>query len=429
MDYLVSSQLSTRHPLIIFQVRQVVVRMKIAVQTLGCKLNQAETESLGRQFVEAGYELVQNPGEADVYILNTCTVTRTADAKARHLLRSAHRQNPNAFIIATGCYAQRVPSELENIEGVNRVVDINEKSNLLQVLKTIPQKIRTIKTLTTAAAPFRTRSFLKIQDGCQNYCAYCIVPFVRVNETSVPPDSIINKIKLREAEGYQEIVLTGTRVGGYNFSGLDLRGLLQRILVETKIPRIRLSSIQPQEISLELITLWKNNRLCPHFHLSLQSGSAGVLKRMNRRYSPEDYQNVLDLIRQEVPAVAITTDVIVGFPGETDKEFEESLALCKEVGFARIHVFSYSPRTGTEAAGMMGQVPEKVKKERSRRMLALAEESARKFKESFAGESLDVLWEKQTEDGDWTGITGNYIRVTTKSDDDLSNKLQSAKVK
>jgi threonylcarbamoyladenosine tRNA methylthiotransferase MtaB len=150
---------------------------------------------------------------------------------------------------------------------------------------------------------------------------------------------------------------------------------------------------------------------------------------MNRRYSPEDYQNVVDLIRQEVPGVAITTDVIVGFPGETDKEFEESLALCKEVGFARIHVFSYSPRTGTEAAGMTGQVPEKVKKERSRRMLALAEESARKFKESFSGESLDVLWEKQTEDGDWTGITGNYIRVTTKSDDDLSNKLQSAKVK
>jgi threonylcarbamoyladenosine tRNA methylthiotransferase MtaB len=403
--------------------------MKIAVQTLGCKLNQAETESLGRQFVEAGYELVQNPSEADVYILNTCTVTRTADAKARHLLRAAHRQNPNAFIIATGCYAQRVPSELENIEGVNRVVDNNEKSNLLQVLKTILPKVQTIRTLTTAAAPFRTRSFLKIQDGCQNYCTYCIVPFVRVNETSVPPDSIIDEIKRREAEGYQEIVLTGTRVGGYNFSGLDLRGLLQRILVETKIPRIRLSSIQPQEISPELITLWKKNRLCPHFHLSLQSGSAGVLERMNRRYSPEDYQNVLDLIRQEVLAVAITTDVIVGFPGETDKEFEESLALCKEFGFARIHVFSYSPRTGTEAARMTGQVPEKVKKERSRRMLALAEESARKFKESFAGETLDVLWEKQTEDGDWTGITGNYIRVSMKSDDNLSNKLQSAKVK
>ena len=429
MDYRVSSQLTTRHLLIIFQVRQRVVQMKIAIQTLGCKLNQAETESLRRQFVEAGYELVQNPGEADVYILNTCTVTRAADAKARHLLRSAHRQNPNVFIIATGCYAQRVPSELENIEGVNRVVDNNEKSNLLQVLKIIPQKVQTIKTLTVADAPFRTRSFLKIQDGCQNYCAYCVVPFVRVSETSVPPDSIINEIKLREAEGCQEIVLTGTRVGGYNFSGLDLRGLLQRILVETKISRIRLSSIQPQEISPELITLWKNNRLCPHFHLSLQSGSAGVLERMNRRYSPEDYQNVLDLIRQEVPAVAITTDVIVGFPGETDKEFEESLTLCKEFGFTRIHVFSYSPRTGTEAALMKGQVPEKIKKERSRRMLALAEESARKFKERFAGQSLDVLWEKQTEDGDWTGITGNYIRVSTKSDDNLNNKLQSAKVK
>ena len=252
--------------------------MKIAVQTLGCKLNQAETESLARQFVEAGYELVQNPGEADVYILNTCTVTRTADAKARHLLRSAHRQNPNVFIIATGCYAQRAPSELENIEGVNRVVDNNEKSNLLQVLKTIPQRVQTINTLTAAAAPFRTRSFLKIQDGCQNYCAYCIVPFVRINETSVSPDSIIDEIKLREAEGYQEIVLTGTRVGGYNFSGLDLRGLLQRILIETKIPRIRLSSIQPQETSPELINCGRITDCARTFICHCKAGAPGYLK-------------------------------------------------------------------------------------------------------------------------------------------------------
>ena len=198
---------------------------------------------------------------------------------------------------------------------------------------------------------------------------------------------------------------------------------------ETNIPRIRLSSLQPQEISPELIKLWQNNRLCPHFHLSLQSGSARVLERMKRHYTPEDYQKVVNLIRKEVPSVAITTDVIVGFPGETDKEFEESLEFCRQIGFARIHVFSYSPRSGTEAAKMTGQVPDKIKKERSQKMLALAEESARKFKESFAGESMDVLWEKQTDDGDWTGITGNYIRVFTKSNNDLSNKLQSTKVK
>jgi threonylcarbamoyladenosine tRNA methylthiotransferase MtaB len=402
--------------------------MKIVLETLGCKLNQAETESLARQFVQAGYELVENPNEADVYILNTCTVTRTADAKARHLLRMAHRQNPSAFIIATGCYAQRMASELTNIAGVNCVVNNSEKANLLQVVQNIPQRDNPQKSSTNSSSAFRTRSFIKIQDGCQNFCAYCIVPYVRSKEMSVSPDTIINEIRQRAAEGYQEIVLTGTRVGGYAFSGVNLKSLLERILNETIIPRIRLSSLQPQEISTELIKLWKNQRLCPHFHLSLQSGSKSVLERMNRLYSPEDYQRVVNQIRKEVPSVAITTDVIVGFPGETEQEFEESLGFCKRTGFARIHVFSYSPRAGTEAAGMAGQVPDKVKKERSQKMLTLAEESTRKFRESFTGESMDVLWEKQTDDGDWSGITGNYIRVFAKSDDDLSNKLQSTKV-
>ena len=403
--------------------------MKIALDTLGCKLNQAETESLARQFIEAGHELVQHPDEADVYILNTCTVTRAADAKARHLLRLAHRRNPDAFIIATGCYAQRMASELIDIEGVNRVVDNNGKENLLHVVQNIPKRDNPQKDLTNLSSPFRTRSFIKIQDGCQNFCAYCIVPYVRSIETGVPPDVIINDINRRSAEGYQEIVLTGTRVGGYAFSGLNLKNLLARILDETKIPRIRLSSLQPQEISAELIKLWQNQRLCPHFHLSLQSGSKSVLKRMKRRYTPEDYQRAINLIRQEVPAVAITTDVIVGFPGETEQEFTESLAFCTQIGFARIHVFSYSPRSGTAAAEMAGQIPDKVKKERSQQTLALAEESARKFRDNFAGEAMDVLWEKQTDDGDWSGITGNYLRVFAKSDKDLSNKLQSVKVK
>ena len=402
--------------------------MKIALETLGCKLNQAETESLARQFVQAGYELVHHPGEADVYILNTCTVTHTADAKARHQLRLARRQNPDIFIIATGCYAQRAAAEITAIAGVDCVVDNSEKSNLLQILKDIPQKAQSAKEPVAASAPFRTRSFLKIQDGCQNFCSYCIVPFVRSAEISVPPESIIDEIRQRTNEGYQEVVLTGTRVGGYAFEGLDLRGLLQRILDETKIPGVRLSSLQPQEISPALINLWQNSRLCPHFHLSLQSGSTGVLKRMNRRYSPDEYRKIVKLIRQEVPAVAITTDVIVGFPGETDKEFEESLEFCKQLGFARIHVFSYSPRSGTAAAKMAKQVEDKVKKERSRQMLALAEESANNFRESFTGEALDVLWEKQTDDGDWTGMTGNYIRVYAKSKDNLRNKKSTIKI-
>jgi threonylcarbamoyladenosine tRNA methylthiotransferase MtaB len=403
--------------------------MKIALDTLGCKLNQAETEALARQFVEAGHELVQHADEADVYILNTCTVTRTADAKARHLLRLAHHRNPDAFIIATGCYAQRMATELKDIEGVNCVVDNSNKENLLQIVQNLPHKTHDVKGSTDTTSPFRTRSFIKIQDGCQNFCAYCIVPYVRTIESSVPPDVIVSDINRRAAEGYQEIVLTGTRVGGYAYSGMDLVNLLSRILNETKIPRIRLSSLQPQELNAELIKLWQDQRLCPHFHLSLQSGSKSVLERMNRRYTLEDYQRAINLIRQEVPSVAITTDIIVGFPGETDREFQESLAFCKQMGFARIHVFSYSPRSGTAAAGMVGQVPDKIKKARSRQMLALAEESMRNFKESFAGESMDVLWEKQTDDGDWSGITGNYIRVFAKSDKDLSNKLQSTKVK
>jgi threonylcarbamoyladenosine tRNA methylthiotransferase MtaB len=403
--------------------------VKIALDTLGCKLNQAETESLARQFVQAGHELVQSPDEADVYILNTCTVTSAADAKARHLLRLTHRRNPDAFIIATGCYAQRMASELQNIDGVKCVVDNNGKENLLQVVQNFPQRDNPQKGSTNSSSAFRTRSFLKIQDGCQNFCAYCIVPYVRNVETSVPPDVIINDIKQRAAEGYQEIVLTGTRVGGYSFSDTDLKYLLTRILNETKIPRVRLSSLQPQEISPELIKVWQNNRLCPHFHLSLQSGSAHVLERMKRRYTPEVYQRVVNLIRKEVASVAITTDVIVGFPGETDQEFTESMQFCQQIGFARIHVFSYSPRSGTAAAEMAGQIPDKVKKTRSQKMLALAEESARKFRDNFTGEAMDVLWEKQTDDGDWSGITGNYIRVFAKSDDDLSNKLQSVKVK
>jgi threonylcarbamoyladenosine tRNA methylthiotransferase MtaB len=402
--------------------------MKLAIETLGCKLNQAETESLARQFLQAGYELVQ-PDEADVYILNTCTVTHTADAKARHLLRLAHRRNPAAFIIATGCYAARVASELAEIEGVNCVVDNSKKSNLLQILQGIPQKDNSAKTSLHPSSAFRTRSFIKIQDGCNNFCAYCIVPYVRSNEVSVPPDKIIDEIKQRAAEGYQEIVLTGTRVGGYGFSGMDLKGLLPRILEETDIPRIRLSSLQPQEITSGLIKLWKNKRLAPHFHLSLQSGSAGVLARMKRRYTPEKYGGTVNLIRKLVPAVAITTDIIIGFPGETDKEFEENLEFCRQMGFARIHVFSYSPRSGTEAARMAGQIPDKTKKERSQKMLALAKESARTFRESFTGQSMDVLWEKQTDDGDWSGITGNYIRVFTKSENDLSNKMTPTRIK
>lgn len=424
--------------------------MRINIETLGCKLNQAETEALARQFNAAGHEVVGRGEPADVYILNTCTVTGTADAKARHLLRMARRRNPGALVVATGCYADRAPLDLAKLAEVDIVTGNEGKSGLLERLAeegvlpvpvtgedAVANRGNGVRVMgdstgsggegkpagTPSSASRRTRAFIKVQDGCRNYCAYCIVPYVRRQETSVPPDDIVNEIRQRVAEGCHEAVLTGTRIGGYEYGGMNLAGLVQRILKETGIARLRLSSLQPGEISPALLALWRDKRVCPHFHLSLQSGSDSVLKRMRRRYTTSEYGLAVALIRASVPGVAITTDVIVGFPGETDAEFRESLEFCRSAGFARIHVFPFSPRSGTDAAGMPAQVPEKVKKERARLMLDLAAESARAFREQFAGATLDVLWEQETGTGIWSGVTGNYIRVQRKGKTDLTNTL------
>ncbi|MFC1987862.1 tRNA (N(6)-L-threonylcarbamoyladenosine(37)-C(2))-methylthiotransferase MtaB [Chloroflexota bacterium] len=406
--------------------------MKVTLDTLGCKLNQAETESLARQFAEGGHQLVSVVDEADVYILNTCTVTHIADAKSRHLLRVAHRRNPDALVVAAGCYAQRVPRELSQVDGVGLVVSNDDKPYLLRLL----QKYDPSGSLTSIGGGFvsnpcpvfRTRTFIRVQDGCNNLCAYCIVPLVRGKEKSLPVDKVVAEVKQRMADGYKEVVLTGTEVGLYNYDGVNLKGLLENILAETNVIRLRLSSIQPQEISPELIELWRDSRLCPHFHLSLQSGSDGVLRRMKRRYSAGDYQEAVSLIRALVPQTAITTDIIVGFPGETDEEFAESYELCQQLQFARVHVFAYSPRPGTEASQLPRQINAKLKKERSQKMLALAEESARNFRQQFSGKIMPVLWEKQSGDGVWSGLTDNYIKVYARSDDDLTNKLLPAKL-
>jgi threonylcarbamoyladenosine tRNA methylthiotransferase MtaB len=403
--------------------------MKIALETLGCKLNQAETETLARQFNRAGHELVKRVEDADIYILNTCTVTHTADSKSRHSLRQARRRNPTASIVVTGCYAERAPMDLIKLEVVDIVIGNEGKMALLERLEEEGYLTSSGYSFSVKKhEAFRTRAFIKIQDGCRNYCAYCIVPYVRRIEQSTLPAEVVGQVNQRVAEGYQEVVLTGTRIGVYDGDGLQLKDLIIRILAETKIARLRLSSLQPQEMSLELLGLWRDNRLCPHFHLSLQSGSNSVLKRMHRRYSIDEYEKKVALIRTMVSKVAITTDVIVGFPGETDEEFRESLEFCRHLNFARIHVFPFSPRSGTEAAQMPGQIAEKVKKERTRLMLALAEESIQRFREQFTGDELDVLWEKQTGEGVWSGVTGNYLRVYKKDKGDLSNRVSSVKV-
>ena len=327
--------------------------VRVALETLGCKLNQSETEMLSRQLEQAGCKVVSAVEKADIYILNTCTVTHVADRKSRHFLRMARRRNPDAMIIAIGCYAERSFQDLSEIEGVDIVAGNKDKMNLAQVLKDAGY-FKSIEAKSNSVRGNRTRSFIKAQDGCNNFCSYCIVPVVRGREKSLPPDQVINEINQRVADGYQEIVLTGTEIGRYFSGGLDLKWLLERILSDTGILRLRLSSVQPQEISPELIRLWKNPRLCRHFHISLQSGSDAVLRRMNRRYSTVDYSKAVELIRSEIPDVAVTTDIIVGFPGESEDEFQESFDFCREMKFARIHVFPYSIREGNEGGSNAG---------------------------------------------------------------------------
>lgn len=403
--------------------------IRVAFDTLGCKLNQAETEALTEKFMKSGYRIVNTEEEFDIYILNTCTVTHIADRKARHLLRMAHRRNPNAVLVAAGCYVEHAANDLLKIEGVKLAVGNKEKMNLPQLLK---------ESGLVAADGYdfsagyhcdnqRTRSFIRIQDGCNNFCSYCIVPYVRGREKSVPTEQVVTEINDKVSHGFKEVVLTGTEIGSYNYDGLNLNELIDIILKETSIERLRLSSLQPQEVTPSLISLWKDKRLCPHFHLSLQSGSDSVLKRMRRLYTTDDYANAVSLIRSVAGDAAITTDIIAGFPGESDDEFSESYNFCKKMGFARIHVFSYSKRRGTAANIMPNQISPQVKKKRSDLMLALAEEAAAAFYSSFIGKKLEVLWEQEN-NGNWNGYSGNYIKVFAESDKDLTNVITEVSV-
>jgi threonylcarbamoyladenosine tRNA methylthiotransferase MtaB len=403
--------------------------LKVAFNTLGCKLNQAETELLARRFAEAGYRVVGGDG-ADIYILNTCTVTHIADRKSRHFLRLWRKRNPQALIVAVGCYAERVPKELSQV-GADLVVGNEQKMHLLDVLKDA-----SVPVARCSAGQFvvdgvsRVRSFIKIQDGCNDGCAYCVVPGVRGREYCLPMADIVKEVKTRVAAGYKEVVLTGTKIGDYGHNGANLKQLVEQVLAVTGVERLHLSSLQPQNISFELLSLWQDPRLCRHFHLALQSGSDAVLVRMKRHYSAEDYRGAVSLIKKAVPDVAITTDIMVGFPGESAEEFEESYRFCQEIDFANIHVFSYSPRPGTPAAQMVRHVDDKLKKERSLLMLELARQSASNFCQRFLGRNMTVLWEKEVAPGSGvhSGLSQNYIRVFTQSSKSLTNQFRSIRV-
>ncbi len=390
--------------------------VRVAIETLGCKLNQAESESIASQFVSAGCHVVKRGEKADVYILNSCTVTHIAESKSRHLLRVARRLNPDALVVATGCYGLLSgPGKLEEID---LVVPNTDKSRLVEI---VSRRI----SLESASAGFdeypRTRAFIKVQDGCNRRCSYCIVPLVRGPEKSVSPDGIINEIQALTDSGCKEFVLTGTEIGSYRADGLDFESLLRRVLAETTAPRMRISSLQPHELTTGLLSLWNNPRLCPHFHISLQSGSNGVLVLMKRGYSTADYSSTLTAVRNVLPDVAVTTDIIVGFPGETEDEFGETLDYCTNAGFARIHVFPFSARPGTVAESMPGQVTAKVKKERKSRLAAAGEKSALNFRANKIGKVSEVLWEHTACVGEYSGYTPDYIRVYTRFPEYLTN--------
>ncbi|MFU8796763.1 MAG: tRNA (N(6)-L-threonylcarbamoyladenosine(37)-C(2))-methylthiotransferase MtaB [Dehalococcoidia bacterium] len=407
--------------------------MKVAFYTLGCKLNQAETESLVNDFRLDGFHIVSPDALADIYIANTCTITHIADRKSRHWLRVARRKNPQALVIATGCYAQRSRQELARLADL--VAGNDDKENLVDLTRAFLTEAQGLAEDDTqrpqpSYAGTRVRSLIRIQDGCHSSCTYCIVPHVRPQEFSLPPHRIVGEIQDRVARGYREVVLTGTKIGSYWSKGTDLRGLVQHVLRSIPIERLRISSLQPSDIYPDFLTLWEDERLCQHFHLALQSGSSTVLRRMGRGYSPDDYRRALDLIRDRMPESSITTDIIVGFPGESDEEFEQSYSFCRESRFANIHLFPFSARPGTAAADMPERVEVSVRRERNRRMLELSREARLRYYERFLGRTMQVLWEKETDPGRgiYSGLTANYLRVFAGSDRSLSNELTPARL-
>jgi threonylcarbamoyladenosine tRNA methylthiotransferase MtaB len=397
----------------------------ISVHTLGCKLNQAESEGLARELTGKGFTLITG-NRADAFIINSCSVTHAADGKSRRLVRMLRSLNPGAVLAVTGCYAERAKQELIDC-GADMVCGNREKKLLAGLLAARPPQKSSGAAVKQAG---RVRSFIKIQDGCNKFCSYCIVPFVRPTLYSVDADTVVKEIRSRSVDGYKEIVLTGTEIGSYSSNGLELIDMIKLILRETSVARLHLSSLQPQEITGELLGLWQDGRLCHHFHIALQSGSDVVLKRMGRRYTTGIFRKAAEMVRAAVPDASVTTDIIVGFPGESQEEFKESYEFCLRMKFAALHIFPYSARPGTIAAQMPGKVSEKVKKQRSSIMLELAASSADEFARRFMGQTRAVLWEKEVRhsSGIYSGLTDNYIRTYTRSSHDIANTITKVRL-
>ncbi len=416
----------------------------VAFHTLGCKVNHYETEAIWQLFKAQGYERVEYENIADVYVINTCTVTNTGDKKSRQVIRRAVRKNPDAVIAVTGCYAQTSPAEIMAIPGVDIVVGTQDRVKMLDYIEQFKNerqpinavgnimKSRVYEELDVPAFTDRHRASLKIQEGCNNFCTFCIIPWARGLMRSRDPKEVLHQAQQLVDAGYKEIVLTGIHTGGYGEDMKDYNlAMLLRELEEKVVglKRIRISSIEASQITDEVIEVLANSKIVvPHLHIPIQSGSDTVLKRMRRKYTMEFFADRLVKLKKALPGLAVTSDVIVGFPGETEEEFMETYNFIKEHKFSELHVFPYSKRTGTPAARMDGQIDEEVKNERVHQLIELSDQLAKEYASQYEGEVLEVIPEERLENGLYEGYTANYLRVQFPANGEMIGEIVKVKI-
>ncbi|MBN8200600.1 MULTISPECIES: tRNA (N(6)-L-threonylcarbamoyladenosine(37)-C(2))-methylthiotransferase MtaB [Bacillaceae] len=421
---------------------------EVAFHTLGCKVNHYETEAIWQLFKEAGYERTDFESVSDVYVINTCTVTNTGDKKSRQVIRRAIRKNPDAVICVTGCYAQTSPAEIMAIPGVDIVVGTQDRVKMLEYIEQYKQerqpingvgnimKNRVYEELDVPAFTDRTRASLKIQEGCNNFCTFCIIPWARGLMRSRDPKEVIRQAQQLVDAGYKEIVLTGIHTGGYgeDMKDYNLAMLLRDLEAQVKgLKRLRISSIEASQITDEVIEVMDQSKVVVrHLHIPLQSGSNTVLKRMRRKYTMEFFAERLERLKEALPGLAVTSDVIVGFPGETEEEFMETYNFIKEHKFSELHVFPYSKRTGTPAARMDDQIDEEVKNERVHRLIALSDQLAKEYASQYEGEVLEVIPEESFKESSnsslFVGYTDNYLKVVFPAAEEMVGQIVKVKI-
>lgn len=417
---------------------------KVNFYTLGCKVNQYETNGMTQKFIDAGYEIVEMDEPSDICVVNTCTVTNMSDRKSRQVLRRMKEKNNNIIVVAVGCYAQVAKEELESYDEIDLVLGNNEKNAVVEYIEKYINEKHKINEVTdvmmqrefvdfgTVTYTEKTRAVIKVQDGCDRFCSYCIIPYARGRVRSREPQSIINEITDIAKNGIKEVVITGIHIASY---GRDFKRdyrlieLLEDLNKIDGIERIRLGSLEPTLITEDFLgRLVKLNKICHHFHLSLQSGCTKTLQAMNRKYTTEEFENIVKLLRQVYKDVILTTDIIVGFPGETDEDFNETNEFLKRIKFYKMHVFKYSPRKGTKAAEMREQVDGNIKEKRSRILLELSDKNEAEYNKEYIGKEVEVLFEEK--DGNYyKGHTKNYIMVWYEAEENLENTLKQVKIK